>query len=58
VPLTLNDVIYDLTYINYACNRDAFPDKPVENWARIYPKAAELEARYQAEKAIGKARFE
>jgi hypothetical protein len=53
--ITLGEVIADLTYINYACNRDAAPQITPEAWARIYPRADELEARYQTEKAITKA---
>lgn len=52
--LTISQVIADLTYVNYACNRDAAPHVTPEEWARIYPRAAELEARYQAEKVIAK----
>ena len=49
--MTAGQLIADLTYINYAVNRDASPDITPEQWATIYPRAAELEARYQAERA-------
>lgn len=53
---TSESLLGELIFINYAANRDTFPEKTPEQWARIYPNAHELEARYQAEKAIEKAR--
>lgn len=52
---TLPEVISELTYISYAANRDAAPHIAPERWAPHYPNATELEARYEAEKAIAKA---
>lgn len=54
----LSPLVQELTFINYAFNRDADENITAEQWALIYPNAAELEARYQAEKAINKARFQ
>lgn len=52
------DALIDrLTFINYACNRDAAPEITPERWARIYPNVEALEAKYQAEKVINRARF-
>jgi hypothetical protein len=46
-----------LTYINYACQRDEKPEVSPERWAACgYPNVPEMEAQYQAEKAIQKAR--
>jgi len=45
----------ELLYINYAFNRDRAPHITPEQWAKCYPEAAALEARYQAEKALAKA---
>lgn len=54
---TLNDVIYDLEYISYACQRDSKPEISPERWAAIgFSNVPEKEARYQAELAIIKAR--
>lgn len=50
-------IVDELTYVNYACNRDAAPEVPAERWVRMFPNGAVLEARYQAEKAINKARY-
>ena len=48
----------ELAYINYAHNRDIAPHVTPERWAKVYGEAAvaELEARYQAEKVIERAR--
>lgn len=51
----IGSIIDELTYVNYACNRDAAPHITPERWAPHYPNATVLEARYQAEKAISKA---
>lgn len=53
--IPLKKIIEEATYINYATNRDAAPHIAPERWAPHYPNAAEMEARYQAEKAIEKA---
>lgn len=41
----------DLLYASYAFNRVNRPDITPEKWALVYDNAAELEERYQAEKA-------
>lgn len=48
-------ILDDLTYASYSANRDAAPHISPARWAPHYPNAAELEARYQAERAIQKA---
>lgn len=45
-----------LTYVNYAINRDRAPHIKPEVFAEWYPNAAALEARYQAEHAIARAK--
>jgi hypothetical protein len=52
----LKPFIDRLTYINYASNRDFAPEVSPERWGRIFPNVPEMEAMYQAEKAINKAR--
>ena len=54
--LTVGEALAELLYIGYATNRDQRPDISPERWAAIYPNAEALEAKYQAEKAITKAR--
>jgi hypothetical protein len=54
----LSPIVQELTYINYACNRDYAPHVEPERWGRIYGDVREMEARYQAEKAINKAKGE
>lgn len=55
-PMTANAIIADLTYINYAHNRDAAPHITPEGWKKVYgPEVDAMEARYQAERAIAKA---
>ena len=54
--LTIGEVLSELLYIGYATNRDQHPDITPARWAAIYPNAEALEAKYQAEKAITKAR--
>lgn len=54
-PMDPLGLIDELTYSSYAHNRDVAPHITPASWARVYPKAAELEARYQAERAIAKA---
>jgi hypothetical protein len=40
-------IVADLTYINYAFNRDRSPHITPERWKRIYgPGAERMEARY------------
>lgn len=47
---SLNDLVSDLTYINYAHNRQISPHISVERWEKVYgPTAPAMEARYQAE---------
>lgn len=50
--------IFDyLTYVSYANNRDSAPDITPNSWKKVYgPEVDSMEARYQAEKAITKAR--
>ena len=43
------EIVGDLTYINYAFNRQRSPQISPERWALIYPRAAELEEHYQEE---------
>lgn len=51
-------LISELTYINYALNRDAAPGVTPERWKKVYgPEVEAMEARYQAERAILKAKF-
>ena len=50
-------IVDELTYVNYACNRDAAPHVAPEQWARCgYPNVPAMEARYQAEQAITRAK--
>lgn len=54
----LQPIVDQLTYINYACNRDASPHITPEQWAKCgYPNVRAMEAQYQAEKAITKAKI-
>lgn len=50
---TEGGLLDELLYINYAHNRDI--GMKAEGAAKLYPGAAALEARYQAERAIEKA---
>jgi hypothetical protein len=44
------DIIDDLTYRNYAHNRQLAPSVSPERWEKIYgPQAREMEERYAAE---------
>lgn len=52
----LPEVIDQLIYVNYASNRDFAPHVPPARWGRLFQNVAELEARYQAEKSINRAR--
>jgi len=55
--MTIGEIIADLTYINYACNRDAAPHVTPTSWKRVYGSDVDtMEARYQTEKIIIKAR--
>lgn len=56
-PMTIDQLVDHLTYVNYACNRDRSPEITAEQWAGIFSNAAAMEVRYQAEKAINKARI-
>lgn len=46
------DLIDNLTYINYAYNRERSPDIKPSQWAKIYPNADKLELRFQVELAL------
>lgn len=47
----------DLVYKSYAFNRDTAPDISPNSWKKVYgPEVDDMEAKYQAEKAILKAR--
>lgn len=49
-------ILDELTYINYAANRDDAPAITPESWKNVYgPDVDEMEARYQTEKALKKA---
>lgn len=51
---TPDDIVSDLTYRNYAYNRDISPDITPERWEKIYgPVTQAMEKRYQKEKAAG-----
>lgn len=56
--MNLHPLIDELTYQNYAANRAYAPHIPPERWARMYGDVREMEARYQAELAIIKAKAE
>lgn len=43
-------IVSELTYISYAHNRDIAPEVSPERWAKIFPSADILEARYAAER--------
>lgn len=46
------EVFCDLTYINYAANRDAAPQITPQSWKKVYgPEVDLMEERYQAEKS-------
>lgn len=53
--ITLGDVIADLVYVNYACNRDS--GSTPDSWKKVYDSADvdRMEARYQAAKMIARA---
>ena len=55
--MSVGEVLSELLYISYATNRDAAPHLTAAQWAPHFPEAEALEARYQAEKALLKARF-
>ena len=55
--MSVGEVLSELLYISYATNRDAAPHISAGQWEKHFPQARELEARYQAEKAINNARF-
>lgn len=58
ITSALQPLVDELRYLNYASNRDYAPHVAPERWGRIYPNVRAMEARYQAEKAILKAKFE
>lgn len=45
-------IIFDITYINYAHNRDLNPDIEAKKWELVYGKklASDMEKQYQKEK--------
>lgn len=45
----LGEMLDDLTYRSYSYNRSLSPNIKPWQWARIFPDAAALEARYQQE---------
>jgi len=50
-PKTAQELVGDLTFINYAVNRDLSPDISVERWKAVYgPSVYRMESRYQEEK--------
>lgn len=53
--MTPEGLVDYLTYANYRHNRHIAPHVTPAEWARIYPNADALEARYQSETAIEKA---
>ena len=44
-----------LLYAGYVANREAAPHITLSAWKAVYPLVDEMEAKYQAEKAIEKA---
>ena len=50
--MTPTQVVDYLTYANYAHNRRLSPEISPERWAKIYPDAAKLEAKFQADQWI------
>lgn len=54
--MTPGEVLSELLFISYATNRNQNPEITPARWAAIFPHAEALEAKYQAEKAIQKAR--
>ena len=54
--MSVGEALSELIYISYATNRDRRPDITTARWAAIYHNAEALEAKYQAEKAIIRAR--
>lgn len=53
--MSADSLLGELLYAGYLYNREAAPHITPQQWAQIYPMVTELEARYQAEKAISKA---
>jgi hypothetical protein len=57
--LTPEGIVDELTYINYSANRAAFPHISPDQMKKVgYPNVDAMEARFQAEKAIGAAKAE
>jgi len=53
-PQALVDTLF---FVNYATNRDLRPDIPPERYSAAgYPNVPAMEAKYQAERAIAKAK--
>jgi hypothetical protein len=52
--MTATEVVDYLTYCNYAHNRRISPHITPERWAKIYPNAAAMEAKFQADMLIEK----
>jgi hypothetical protein len=51
--MTPQEMIDELTYINYRHNRELSPQISVERWAAIYgPKSEYMETRYQRERSV------
>ena len=48
--MTPEQIVDELTFRNYRYNRKLWPEREPVDWARIYPNAAAMEARYQAER--------
>jgi len=55
-PMFPPALVDSLTFISYACNRGLRPDITPERWATVYPNVPAMEAKLQADLAIGKAR--
>jgi len=57
IPTFEQHVVSELTYLSYAHNRCLSPEITPERWARIFGEhTAELEARFQAEQVIARAK--
>ena len=46
---TTQQLVDELTYANYAHNRQRSPDLTPEQWTKVYSNVYQLEARYQQE---------
>lgn len=55
--MSVTEIFEDLTYTSYKANREAAPDITPKSWEKVYgPEVVAMETRYQADKAIEKAR--